>query len=245
MAILDALSAVRRAGLADPLQVVARRRRRPMGTHARRALRRAAALRHPGRAAGRRRPRRAELTPASTLRSSALARGLLASGLRPATTSGLLCANHRDFVEANVAAAKAGLVAVYLNTGFAAPQLAEVLRGKEVRGVVCDIELLADRWRRRLRRARGDARRRRRTGLTADPRGARRRAWRHARPAALRPRLRCCSRRGRPARPRARAARTARRASTAPPGSSSASPTAAATSSWSRRRCSTPGASAS
>ena len=141
MAIMDAFTAVRRAGLADPLQVGA------LGASAARwgptlaALYGAAALRHPTRAAVI--DHRGELSFSRLdLRSTAFARGLLASGLRAGEHLGLHCANHRDFVEANVAAAKAGLVAVYLNTGFAAPQLAEVLRREQVRGVVCDLDLL-------------------------------------------------------------------------------------------------------
>ena len=141
MAIMDAFTAVRRAGLADPLQVGA------LGASAARwgptlaAPYGAAALRHPTRAAVI--DHRGELSFSRLdLRSTAFARGLLASGLRAGEHLGLLCANHRDFVEANVAAAKAGLVAVYLNTGFAAPQLAEVLRREQVRGVVCDLDLL-------------------------------------------------------------------------------------------------------
>ncbi len=74
-------------------------------------------------------------------RSTALAKGLLGIGLRPGQNLGLLCHNHRDFVEANVAAAKAGLDVVYLNTGFAPPQLAEVLDREQVAGVVCDADL--------------------------------------------------------------------------------------------------------
>jgi fatty-acyl-CoA synthase len=56
---------------------------------------------------------------------------------------GVLCANHRDFVEVSIAAAKAGLACVYLNTGFAAPQLGEVLIREGVRAIVVDSDLLA------------------------------------------------------------------------------------------------------
>lgn len=71
-------------------------------------------------------------------RSTELARGLRAMGARPGGDLGLLCANHRDFVEANLAAAKAGLNVVYLNTGFAGPQLAEVMAREGVVAVVHD-----------------------------------------------------------------------------------------------------------
>ena len=57
--------------------------------------------------------------------SSALAKGLRSLGLSAGQHIGVLCFNHRDFLEASIAAAKAGLPCVYLNTGFAAPQLGE------------------------------------------------------------------------------------------------------------------------
>jgi fatty-acyl-CoA synthase len=75
--------------------------------------------------------------------SSATAQGLRALGLAAGDHLGLLCANHRDFVEVSIATAKAGLTCVYLNTGFAAPQLGEVLRREGVRAVVVDSDLLA------------------------------------------------------------------------------------------------------
>jgi fatty-acyl-CoA synthase len=56
---------------------------------------------------------------------------------------GVLCFNHREFVEVSIATAKAGLTCVYLNTGFASPQLGEVLRREGIRAVVCDDELLS------------------------------------------------------------------------------------------------------
>ena len=75
-------------------------------------------------------------------RSSALARGLLALGLRPGRHLGLLCHNHRHFVEANLAAVKAGLPVVHLNTGFAPPQLGEVAQREGVDALICDADLL-------------------------------------------------------------------------------------------------------
>jgi fatty-acyl-CoA synthase len=75
--------------------------------------------------------------------STATAQGLRALGLNGGDHLGILCANHRDFVDVSIAAAKAGLACVYLNTGFAAPQLGEVLRREDVRAVVVDSDLLA------------------------------------------------------------------------------------------------------
>jgi fatty-acyl-CoA synthase len=74
-------------------------------------------------------------------RSTALASGLRAIGLQPSQRLGILCRNHRDFVEANLAAAKAGLDVVYLNTGFAGPQLGDVLAREDVSGLVVDAAL--------------------------------------------------------------------------------------------------------
>jgi len=60
-------------------------------------------------------------------RTNAIAHGLTAAGLRPRQGVGILCRNHRGFVEATVGAMKAGGDALFLNTGFAGPQLGEVL----------------------------------------------------------------------------------------------------------------------
>ncbi len=73
-------------------------------------------------------------------RSSRLAAGLIERGLTADVTVGLLARNHRGFVEANLAAAKIGADVVYLNTGFGAPQLTDVLRRERVGAVVCDDE---------------------------------------------------------------------------------------------------------
>jgi acyl-CoA synthetase (AMP-forming)/AMP-acid ligase II len=66
-------------------------------------------------------------------RTNALAAGLRARGLAAeGSVVGILCRNHRGFVEALVATAKLGADAVLLNTGFAGPQLAEVSRREGV-----------------------------------------------------------------------------------------------------------------
>lgn len=77
-------------------------------------------------------------------RSSLAARGLRARGLGRGDQLGILCRNHVGFVEASVAAAKAGLVPVYLNTGSAAAQLVEVIEREALGGLVGDPELIAD-----------------------------------------------------------------------------------------------------
>jgi fatty-acyl-CoA synthase len=75
--------------------------------------------------------------------STALAKGLRAIGVPAGQHIGVLCANHRGFVETSIAMAKGGWPCVYLNTGFAAPQLREVVEREGVRAVVCDGDLLA------------------------------------------------------------------------------------------------------
>ena len=51
-----------------------------------------------------------------------------------------MCRNHRGFVEATLAAAKLGASALYLNTMFAGPQLAEVTRREGPKVLVYDEE---------------------------------------------------------------------------------------------------------
>jgi acyl-CoA synthetase (AMP-forming)/AMP-acid ligase II len=53
---------------------------------------------------------------------------------------GIMCRNHRGFVEATLAAAKLGASALYLNTMFAGPQLAEVTRREGPKALVYDEE---------------------------------------------------------------------------------------------------------
>ena len=76
-------------------------------------------------------------------RSTDAAHGLVSLGLRPSDHVGVLCRNHRDFVEATVATAKAGLTPVYLNTGSAGPELDVVLEREGIKALFCDADLLA------------------------------------------------------------------------------------------------------
>lgn len=73
-------------------------------------------------------------------RTNALARGLADSGIEPGHRVGVLCRNHRGFVETTVALGKLGADAVLLNTGFAAAQLADVAAHEELRALVHDDE---------------------------------------------------------------------------------------------------------
>ena len=75
-------------------------------------------------------------------RSTDLARGLHRLGIERGERVGVASRNHRDFVEVTVAAAKAGLGVVYLNTSSAAPQMCEVVEREQVVALVIDDALL-------------------------------------------------------------------------------------------------------
>jgi acyl-CoA synthetase (AMP-forming)/AMP-acid ligase II len=76
-------------------------------------------------------------------RSNAVAHGLLDLGLREGDAVALLARNSREFVVAQAAAAKIGADLVYLNTGFGAAEIADVLRAEHVRAVIADEEFEA------------------------------------------------------------------------------------------------------
>jgi acyl-CoA synthetase (AMP-forming)/AMP-acid ligase II len=59
-------------------------------------------------------------------RTNALAHAFERSGVGYGDGIGIMCRNHRGFIETTLAAAKLGASALYLNTMFAGPQLAEV-----------------------------------------------------------------------------------------------------------------------
>jgi fatty-acyl-CoA synthase len=77
---------------------------------------------------------------ATHARSNALARGLADAGVGAGDGVAVMCRNHRYFVEATMACAKLGAVALYLNTGFAAPQLAEVMARERAGALIYDEE---------------------------------------------------------------------------------------------------------
>jgi len=74
--------------------------------------------------------------------STQLAKGLHHLGARRGERLGIACRNHRDFIELTVAAAKAGLGVVYLNTSFAAPQMREVVEREGLAVLAVDLDLL-------------------------------------------------------------------------------------------------------
>jgi acyl-CoA synthetase (AMP-forming)/AMP-acid ligase II len=73
-------------------------------------------------------------------RSNALANSFAAMGIGYGDGIGIMCRNHRGFVEVTLAAAKLGASALYLNTMFAGPQLAEVTRREGPKALVYDEE---------------------------------------------------------------------------------------------------------
>jgi fatty-acyl-CoA synthase len=73
-------------------------------------------------------------------RTNALASSLAAAGVREGDGVGIMCRNHRGFVEATVATAKLGADVLYLNTAFAGPQLAEVVERERPRALIYDEE---------------------------------------------------------------------------------------------------------
>jgi acyl-CoA synthetase (AMP-forming)/AMP-acid ligase II len=73
-------------------------------------------------------------------RSNALARAFERMGIGYGDGVGIMCRNHRGFIEATLAAAKIGASALYLNTMFAGPQLVEVTRRESPKALVYDEE---------------------------------------------------------------------------------------------------------
>jgi acyl-CoA synthetase (AMP-forming)/AMP-acid ligase II len=73
-------------------------------------------------------------------RSNALAHAFAAMGIGHEDGVGIMCRNHRGFIEATLAAAKLGASVLYLNTMFAGPQLAEVTRREKPKALVYDAE---------------------------------------------------------------------------------------------------------
>jgi acyl-CoA synthetase (AMP-forming)/AMP-acid ligase II len=73
-------------------------------------------------------------------RSNALAHSFEQMGIGDGDGVGIMCRNHRGFVEATLAAAKIGASALYLNTMFAGPQLVEVMRREGPKALVYDEE---------------------------------------------------------------------------------------------------------
>jgi acyl-CoA synthetase (AMP-forming)/AMP-acid ligase II len=75
-------------------------------------------------------------------RTSTLAAELADRGIGEGSNVGVLCRNHRGFVEASVALLKLGANVLYLNTSFAAPQLVGVMEREDATALISDEEFL-------------------------------------------------------------------------------------------------------
>jgi acyl-CoA synthetase (AMP-forming)/AMP-acid ligase II len=73
-------------------------------------------------------------------RSLSIAQGLRAAGVGPGHNVAILARNHRGFAEATSAAALLGADSLFLNTGFAGPQLADVLEREGAGTIIYDEE---------------------------------------------------------------------------------------------------------
>ncbi len=73
-------------------------------------------------------------------RTNALAHSFVEMGIGHGDGVGIMCRNHRGFIEATLAAAKIGASALYLNTMFAGPQLVEVTRREGPKALIYDEE---------------------------------------------------------------------------------------------------------
>jgi fatty-acyl-CoA synthase len=73
-------------------------------------------------------------------RTNALARTLAAQGVATGDGVAIMCRDHRGFIEATIALSKLGATALYFNTAFAGPQLAQVVEREKPVGVVYDAE---------------------------------------------------------------------------------------------------------
>jgi acyl-CoA synthetase (AMP-forming)/AMP-acid ligase II len=87
-------------------------------------------------------------------RTNALAHALSDAGIVEGDGVGIMCRNHRGFLEATVAISKLGANSLLLNTAFAGPELTDVVKREKPKGLVYDEEfsgLLSEAGRRRKR----------------------------------------------------------------------------------------------
>jgi len=73
-------------------------------------------------------------------RSNALAHSLSDLGVVEGDGVGIMCRNHRGFIESTFAVSKLGGISLYLNTAFAGPQLAEVIEREGPKAIIYDEE---------------------------------------------------------------------------------------------------------
>ncbi len=87
-------------------------------------------------------------------RTNALAHALTADGVTAGDNVGLMCRNHRGFIDAVVACSKLGANVLFLNTAFSGPQLTDVAKREKPKALIYDYEfeeLMHDASRRRKR----------------------------------------------------------------------------------------------
>ncbi|MGZ8649702.1 MAG: acyl-CoA synthetase [Solirubrobacteraceae bacterium] len=87
-------------------------------------------------------------------RTNSLAHALADDGVNEGDNIGLMCRNHRGFIDAVVACSKLGCNVLFLNTAFSGPQLADVADREKPKALIYDeefSEVLADAGRRRKR----------------------------------------------------------------------------------------------
>jgi acyl-CoA synthetase (AMP-forming)/AMP-acid ligase II len=88
------------------------------------------------------------------VRTNALAHALAGDGIGEGDSVGLMCRNHRGFVDAVIACSKLGANVLFLNTAFSGPQLADVAEREKPKALIFDHEfadLIKDAGRRRKR----------------------------------------------------------------------------------------------
>jgi acyl-CoA synthetase (AMP-forming)/AMP-acid ligase II len=73
-------------------------------------------------------------------RSNALAHALAEEGVGPGSRVGIMCRNHRGWVEAYVATNKLGAHALFFNTAFSGPQMADVAEREDPVAIIFDEE---------------------------------------------------------------------------------------------------------
>ena len=73
-------------------------------------------------------------------RTNALAHSLADAGIKQGDGVAIMCRNHRGFVDAVVALSKLGANALYLNTAFAGPQIADVVKREGPAALIYDAE---------------------------------------------------------------------------------------------------------
>ena len=87
-------------------------------------------------------------------RTNALAHALTKDGIGVGDGIGVMCRNHRGFIDAVIAASKIGANVLFLNTAFSGPQLADVSKREKPKALIYDHEfeeLMHDASRRRKR----------------------------------------------------------------------------------------------